>query len=316
MKYSRIIRAVFYQQYYGRVEDLDRFQPIALSLEQIMSNSESVDLPYFDYVLADLPKADAALRGLLSRHAHWGYWENPETAEYTLAGFAAALEMLSRQVCDAAEISDGQRVLDCGCGFGGTVDHLNGRFQNLDLVGLNIDGRQLEIARANLQSQRGNQAVFVQGDACELPFEDASFDRVLAVECIFHFPSRERFFQEARRVLKPGGVLALCDFVPLKLMLILDKAIGRFVKPQVTEHMGSLDYSYTLKDYRQLAARSGFVPGIEQNMTQNTLPTCPVGSKVLNQDGGNWRSQSSLEIADRLLRLGLMRYMILSYRAI
>src|SRR5438034_5931485 len=44
-----------------------------------------------------------------------------------------------------------------------------------------------------------------EADACALPFPDASFDRVLAVECIFHFPSRLRFLKEAARVLKPGG---------------------------------------------------------------------------------------------------------------
>jgi ubiquinone/menaquinone biosynthesis C-methylase UbiE len=279
-----------------------------------VSARQQVDLPYFDYVLADLPKADLALQKLLSRHAHWGYWENPSAAQYTLRDFAAALEMLSRKLGEAADIQDGQRVLDCGCGFGGTIAHLNDRFQNLDLVGLNIDDRQLAIARANVQAQNSNRVSFVQGDACELPFEDGSFDRVLAVECIFHFPSRERFFQEARRVLKPGGVLALCDFVPLKLMLILDRLIGQFVQPRVTEHMGSVDYSYTLADYRQLAVRSGFVPWVEQNMTQNTLPTYPIGNQVLNQDGGEWRSQSSLAVADRLMRLGLLRYTILSYR--
>jgi ubiquinone/menaquinone biosynthesis C-methylase UbiE len=278
-----------------------------------MSSNAQSELPYFDYVLNDLPNADPELRQLLTRHAHWGYWEQPAAAEYTLESFASALEMLSQKMGDAGKIRDGQRVLDCGCGFGGTIANLNDRFHHLDLVGLNIDPRQLEIARQTFQPQNGNRAEFVEGDACQLPFADASFDRVLAVECIFHFPSRERFFQEVRRVLKPGGTLALCDFVPRSITLVLDKAIGRFVKPKIEEHFGAVDSSYSIHKYRRLAEQTGFLTLAEQDITQNTLPTYPIGACVLNQGGGTWRSQSSAVVPDRLSRLGLIRYMILSY---
>ena len=168
------------------------------------SASTQVDLPYFDDVLADLPKVDPELRKVLSRHAHWGYWENPASAAYTLESLAFAQEELSKQVADAGQVRSGQRVLDCGCGFGGTIANLNDRLQDLDMVGLNIDPRQLEVARINFQAKNGNRAEFIEGDACVLPFEDNSFDRVLAVECVFHFPSRQQFFQEVHLVLQPG----------------------------------------------------------------------------------------------------------------
>ena len=118
---------------------------------------------------------------------HWGYWENPAKIEDTLA------------------------VLDVGCGFGGTLTSLQTKWQGLNLTGLNIDARQLEVAKKHVPN-----ATFIEGDACALPFKEALFDRVLAVECIFHFPSRLKFFQEAARVLNPSGRISLSDFIPRK----------------------------------------------------------------------------------------------------
>jgi ubiquinone/menaquinone biosynthesis C-methylase UbiE len=278
-----------------------------------MSDDIVENLPYFDQILADLPEVDIELRRVLSRHVHWGYWENPASAAYTLESLAMAQEQLSQQVVNAGQVRSGQRILDCGCGFGGTITHLNDRLQDLDMVGLNIDPRQLEVARTNFYQKHGNRAEFIEGDACALPFEENSFDLVLAVECIFHFPSRLRFFQEVRRVLKTGGTLAICDFVPREITLVLDKMLNRFVQPVIGENFGAVDYSYSLQKYRSLATETGFSSLVERDITANTLPTYPVSVKVLNQHGGTYRVQKSAAVADRFSRLGLVRYMILAY---
>ena len=47
-----------------------------------------------------------------------------------------------------------------------------------------------------------NRIEFVEGDACDMPFPDASFDLVLAVECAFHFPSRAKFFSEVPMIIR------------------------------------------------------------------------------------------------------------------
>jgi ubiquinone/menaquinone biosynthesis C-methylase UbiE len=79
---------------------------------------------------------------------------------------------MTHRVTEAGRVRDGMRVLDCGCGFGGTIASPNERFSGLDLVGLNIDARQLEVAERKVEAAPGNSVSFLQGDACELPVED------------------------------------------------------------------------------------------------------------------------------------------------
>jgi SAM-dependent methyltransferase len=48
-----------------------------------------------------------------------------------------------------------------------------------------------------------------------MPVDADSVDVVIALECAFHFRTRQRFFREARRVLRPGGRLVTADIIPM-----------------------------------------------------------------------------------------------------
>jgi ubiquinone/menaquinone biosynthesis C-methylase UbiE len=276
----------------------------------------NVQLPYFDALLEYLRQGDPDTLLAFGRHVHWGCWEEPAKADGSVADFAAASERLCRRVCDAGGVRDGARILDAGCGFGGTIASLNERFSDLDLVGLNIDPRQLERARQEVRPRGFNQINFVEGDACQLPFEDASFDAVLAVECIFHFPSRDRFFQEVRRVLRPGGKLALSDFVPVQMAKPVLQFLDYFVQDSVARTYGDINFRHTLSDYRHLAKTTGFVMQPVDDITINTLPTYPVVRKLALQMGfKTWETNSVHGGLELLTRLGVIRYPILAFEA-
>ena len=84
-------------------------------------------LPYIDLLLRELQGGAPEALALLGRHIHLGYWADPAQADGSFKDFAAAAERLSWMVCEAGGVQNGQRILDVGCGIGGTVASLNER---------------------------------------------------------------------------------------------------------------------------------------------------------------------------------------------
>lgn len=119
----------------------------------------------------------------------------------------------TRELARLADLRDGLTVLDLGCGVGGAARTLAAEF------GCKITGVDLveDYCRtAEMLTQRvglADRVTFRQGDMLNLPFEDGSFDVAWTQHTTMNIKDKAALFNEIRRVLRPGGRLALYEII-------------------------------------------------------------------------------------------------------
>ncbi|MGH9663133.1 MAG: class I SAM-dependent methyltransferase [Bryobacteraceae bacterium] len=118
-----------------------------------------------------------------------------------------------KSLIDQADPQPGHRILDIGCGTGTLATLIKRLHPGVDVVGLDPDPKAL--ARARKKAGRTGVSIQLdQGYSDELPYPDASFDRVFSSFMFHHLQAedREKTLREVRRVLKDGGSFHMLDF--------------------------------------------------------------------------------------------------------
>jgi SAM-dependent methyltransferase len=149
-------------------------------------------------------------------------------ATWAAGDYAAVAELIDeappRDLLDRVEVTPGQDVLDVATGTGNIA--LRAAAGGAQVVGLDLTPELFETARRRAEAH-GVAVDWVEGDAEDLPFDDASFDRVLSVFGVQFAPRHELVAQELARVCRPGGRIGLVNWTPEGQIGELFKIMGR-----------------------------------------------------------------------------------------
>src|SRR5215475_1585670 len=140
-------------------------------------------------------------------------------SSYTLGYNQGALEQMRYRTAERCctffrhHVRADSHILDCGCGPGSITVGLAKWAPDGQTVGIDLGADQLDEARALARDLGIENITFRQADIFDLPFEDDSFDVVFSQTVLYHIPNTEKAIAEIKRVLRPGGLVALRDAI-------------------------------------------------------------------------------------------------------
>jgi len=156
----------------------------------------------------------------LRQRGAWG------AGDYAVVG--TTLQIVGENLCEALDLRAGSRVLDVAAGNGNATLAAARRF--CKVTSTDYVPSLLETGRKRAEAE-GQNVVFQEADAEDLPFPAASFDVVLSTFGVMFTPDQEQAADEMARVCRPGGRIGLANWTPGSFIGQVFKTIGRYLPP-------------------------------------------------------------------------------------
>jgi cyclopropane fatty-acyl-phospholipid synthase-like methyltransferase len=146
---------------------------------------------------------------------NFGYWKNNPT------GPLGAQNELCKLIGKIADLDSANTVLDVGSGFSVPATYWKSQYQNINIICININFRQLVLSIklvgnnvSNIKDRsyallQTDDIRFVNATSVFLPISNSSVDRIIALESVQHFKPLSQFIRESKRILKNKGVFVV-----------------------------------------------------------------------------------------------------------
>ncbi len=224
--------------------------------QQIEKVNQYYEATVIDYHTLWTGKKDLAI--------HFGYYDSGVNSH------SASLIRMNEILAQYAKITKKDRVLDAGCGYGGSAIWLANNI-GCKVVGVNVVPFQIDKAKNFAQKKSVADFVsFYNEDYTHTSFPSESFDVVWALESVVHASDKAKVIAEFSRLLRPGGRLIMAEYTPRESP-VLSREEYDFMKPWLDGWaMPSL---LTVPEYKELLETSGLANVVTHNITKQVIPS-------------------------------------------
>ena len=183
---------------------------------------------------------------------HYGYHDT------TTKGFIASIYRMNDLVAELLQIKSKKptKLLDAGCGVGGTSIYLAKKYPNSEFIGITNTPKQVEMGTKFIQERNLSNCQILYGDYTQTNFPNDYFDDIFAIESVSYASELSNFLKEMNRILKPGGKLIILDGFQT------DKKINTFIKRIYKAFLYGRGYQtlemWPLQSYLKLLKQNGF----------------------------------------------------------
>lgn len=160
------------------------------------------------------------------------------------------------------------KVLDAGCGVGGTVFYLANEYPNVSFTGITLTPKHIKLAKNIIREKKLENTKFELASFINTGFADSYFDCVYAVESVCYAKNITDFINEMYRILKPGGRLLVIDFFCTEVKL--NSILKLFYKETCKKY--NVEKIPLINELNIKIKKKGFVDIVVNDISKNIVP--------------------------------------------